>query len=143
MTTQDFIAHFALLTGHSLKPVQFAWESDLYLWRKSFEEEDLAIVVNHIKNTYGTDRVILDKMLSWPYLIRQRDRFAELLSEAKGRRKTKHTERDKVLLASGRPALTKPERPARPAGEVLRRMSKDRLSEGWKGILKELDKPTL
>lgn len=143
MIASDFFAYYAKLTGHQLKPVPFAWESDTYLFLKLFDADELRVVVRHIQKRYADKPDIVASMTRWVYLIRQTDTFAGLLAEANAMNRPRHTERDKVLLASGRPAASKPERPARPAGEVLRRMSKDRLSEGWKGILRELDKPTL
>lgn len=72
-----------------------------------FTEEDLRLMVSYRKRTVTEPR-ILKAMLRWRFLIRDTQRFAEDLPEAKAHlrnQKAKPTEREKILAATGRPAI--------------------------------------
>lgn len=94
----------------------YAWHA----WQTNgkFGPEDLVLVFGWIalqKRTRG-----LTYSTGFDRLIRDLDRFAELLANAKAEaRRPKPTSKDKILEASGRPPATQP-KPAKTAEQIMR-----------------------
>ncbi len=132
------------LTGLHLPYDENQHANDLFLFFKKYDEHDFILVIKHLKKRYAQKQEILLQMCKFRYLIQRLDNFAELLAEAKAVAPRRPTERDKTLMATGRPAESQEAamaRPAKPAGEVLRRMSKEQLAQGWAAVKAALDNP--
>lgn len=143
MSYQKFMDHYCRVTRIPLTYNPLAHDSDIYLFQKKFSEEDLTKVAKHIRTRYEEKPEIMLSMLKFSYLIRQLDTFGELLAEAQAmsHRNRKPSERDKTLMATGRPAEAVAETPARSAGEVLRRMTPEQLADGWAAVRAALEAP--
>lgn len=128
MTTRAFMSAFSQFTGRSLKYVPFAFDSDVFLFLKVFDLGDMALVVKHVRKRYGENKEIMERMLAWKYLVRQRDKFAELLSEAKVQAAKVPSERARVLSMTGRTEAQ--EKKAQAIGDVLRKMTREDLLKG-------------
>lgn len=138
---EHLMATYRKLTGVPLDYHPMWHDSPLFLFLKKFDADDLALVVKHIKKRYAEKPEYIAQMLRFKFLIVQLDRFAELLAEAQAASPRGLTNRDKVLMASGREPERKPEQEPKHPKEVLQRMAPAQLSEGWKAILASLDQP--
>lgn len=143
MSYQTFIDHYCQVTKLPLKYDPLCHDSDIYLFLKKFSEGDLGQVAKHIRARYAGKEDFMIRMLSFRYLIRQLDTFGEILAEANAMsiKHRKPSERDKTLMATGRAPEGNAERPAKSARQVLRRMSKDELAQGWAAVKAGLDMP--
>jgi len=140
----QFMALYFSMTGLHLPYSENEHASDLFLFFKKYSENDFILVIKHLKKRYGKNQEILLRMFSFTKLIRQLDVFGETLAEANAMavKHRKPSERDKTLMATGRAPEGNVERPARSARQVLRRMSKEQLAEGWAAVKAGLDAPT-
>lgn len=141
MSFQKFLDHYSRVTRISLKYNPLHHDSDCYLFLKQFTEDDLTKVAKHIRTRYEDNEGIMLSMLKFSFLVRQLDTFGELLAEAKAMGARKVSERDKVLQSTGRPgeANDAKEKPPERAREVLRRLSKEEMAQGFAAMKAALD----